>query len=151
MMRVIDDVNNVATAATGQDNQALMSAMADATTTTIAAQIATAKATVTTAIAQKELADAIAQQVRNIAKEAAQQRVSAKARLDKTQCNLSAAVDEIKIAAVNKRIMVAEVTYGKMDHTVTTKSRIALGASANVVIAGGNYQAAVRALEELQA
>jgi hypothetical protein len=45
--------------------------------------------------------------------------------------------------------MVAEVTYGEMDHTVTTKSRIALGASANAVTAGGNYQAVVRPLKEL--
>jgi hypothetical protein len=104
-----------------------------------------------TAIAQKELVDAIAQQARNIAEEAAQQRVSAKARLDKAQCNLSAAINEIKIAAVNERIMVVEVTYGKMDHMATTKSCIMLGASANAVTAVGNYQAAVRALEELRA
>jgi hypothetical protein len=149
LMGVIDDVNGVAAVATGQDNPVSTSAMADAPTATIAAQMATAKAMVTTAIAQKELADAIAQQVRNIAEEAAQQRVSAKARLDKAQCNLSAAVNEIEIAAVNERIMVAEVTYGKIDHTAMTKSRIALGASANAVTAGGNYQAAVRVLEEL--
>jgi hypothetical protein len=29
-----------------------------------------------------------------------------------------------------------KVTYGEMDHTATTKSRIVLGASANVVTAG---------------
>jgi hypothetical protein len=149
MMGVINDVNSVATAATGQDDPALMSAMADAAAATIAAQIATAKATVTTAMAQKELADAIAQQACNFVEKAAQQHVNAKAGLNKAQCNLSAAVDEIKIAAVNKRIMVAEVTYGKMNHTATTKSHIALGASANAVTAGGNYQAVVRALEEL--
>ncbi len=93
--------------------------------------------------------DAIAHQVRNIAEEAAQQRVSAKARLNKSQCDLSAAVDEIKITAANKRIMVVEVTYSEMDHTAMTKSHIALGTSANVVTAGGNYQAVMRALKEL--
>jgi hypothetical protein len=149
MMGVINDVNGVAAAATGQDNPASTGVTADTAAATIAAQISTAKATVTTAISQKELADAIAQQARSIAEEAAQQRVSAKACFDKAQCNLSAAINEIKIAAANKRIMVAEVTYSKMDHTMTTKSHIALGASANMVTAGGNYQAAVRALEEL--
>jgi hypothetical protein len=150
MMGVIHDVNGIAAAATGQDDPALAGVMVDATAATIAAQIVTAKATVTTAIAQKELADAIAQQARSIAEEAAQQRVSAKARLNEAQCNLSAAINDIEIAAANKRIMVAEVTYSKMDHTVTTKSRITLGASANVVTAGGNHQAVVRALKELQ-
>jgi hypothetical protein len=149
MMGVVNDVNGVAAAATGQDNPALTSAMADAAAATIAAQITTAKAMVMTAIAQKELADAIAQQAHNIAEEAAQQRVSAKARLDKAQCNLSATISEIKIAAANERIMVAEVNYGKMDHTAMTKSCIPLGVSANAVTTVGNYQTVVRALEEL--
>ncbi len=149
MMIVIDHINGIATASTGQDDTALTGTMADTAAAPIAAQIATAKATVMTAIAQKELADAIAQQACSIAEEAAQQCVSAKACLDEAQCNLSAAVDEIKIAAANTRIMVAEVTYREMDHMAITKSRIALGASANAVTAGGNYQPVVRALKEL--
>jgi hypothetical protein len=147
MMGVINDVNGVAAAATGQDDPALTGATADAAAATIATQIAEDEATVMTAIAQKELADAITQQARSIAEEAAQQGVSAKACLDEAQCDLSATINEIEIAAANKWIMVAEVTYGKMDHTTITKSCIALGTSANVVTAGGNYQAAVRALE----
>ncbi len=44
-----------------------------------------------------------------------------------------------------------EVTYGEVNHAATTKNCIALGANANVITAGGNYKAAVKALEELRA
>jgi hypothetical protein len=136
MMGVINYVNSVAVAATGQHDPVSTSATADAAAATITAQIATAKVTVTTAIAQMELANAIARQACNIAEEAAQQCVTAKACLDGAQCDLSATFNEIKILAAKKRIIVGEVTYGKMDHTATTKSCIALGASTNAVTTG---------------
>ncbi len=105
----------------------------------------------TTANTQKELEDAIAHQARGVAEEVAKQLADAKARLDNAQSDRSAAVDEIEIAAANEMIMVAEVTYGKINHAAITKNRIALGANTNAIIAGGNYEAAVKALEELWA
>jgi hypothetical protein len=54
MMGVINDVNSVAAAATGQKDPALTSAPVNATAATIAAQIATAEAMITTTNAQKK-------------------------------------------------------------------------------------------------
>jgi hypothetical protein len=151
MMGVIDEVNCVAALATGQDDSASTNPMAYAAATTLATQIATAEAAMKTANTQKELADAIAYLARGVAEEVAKQLADAKARLDDAQCDLAAAVDEIEIAAANERIMVAEVTYGEVNHAATTKNRIALGANANAITAGGNYEAAVKALKELRA
>ena len=105
MMGVIDEVNSVATSATGQDDSAPTNAMAYAAAATLAAQIATAEAAVTTANTQKELADAIAHQARGVAEEAAKQLADAKARLDDAQSDRSTAINEIKIAAANERII----------------------------------------------
>jgi hypothetical protein len=121
MMGVIDEVNGVVASATGQDDSALTNAMACAAAATLATQIATAEAAVTTANTQKELADTIARQAHSIAEEVVEQLADAKACLDNAKCNLSAAVDEIKIPAANERIMVAEVTYGKVNHAPTNK------------------------------
>jgi hypothetical protein len=120
MMGVIDEVNGVIASATGQDNLASTNATACTAAATLAAQIATAEAAVTTANTQKELVDAIAHQTRGAAEEVAKQLACAKARLNNAQRDLSAAVDEIEIPAVNERIMVAKVTYGKVDHAGTT-------------------------------
>ena len=49
MMGVINEVNGVAASATGQDDSAWMNATAYATAATLAAQIATTEAAVTTA------------------------------------------------------------------------------------------------------
>ena len=59
----------------------------------------------TTANTQKELADAIAHQARGIAEEAAKQLADAKARLEDAQSDRSTAINEIKIAAANERII----------------------------------------------
>ncbi len=125
---------------------------ANTATATLVTQIGTAAAAVMAAKVQKNLADTIAQQACGVAEEAAQQRASAKAHLDDAQRDISAsaAVKEIEIAATNKFIMVAEVTYGKEEHAATTKSFIAFSASANVVTAGSNHQVVVRTHNKLQ-
>jgi hypothetical protein len=82
MMGVIDGVNGVAALATGQDNSASTNAMAYAAAATLATQIATAEAAVTTRNTKKEPTDAITHQARGVAEEVAKQLADAKVRLD---------------------------------------------------------------------
>ncbi len=155
LTEIIDKVNGTAPpaeAAEQMENSSVpvaIQATAATAASTLTNKLIAAKATVTRATAQKDLAHAISLQARTIAEEAARGREHARIGLEEARCARATVIDPIKIAQADKQIKIAEVTLCKLDRVTTEKGHIAYGANAFDERAWKEYEAAVKTLTNL--
>jgi hypothetical protein len=146
---VIDKVNgNTPVGARVSKDRSLMR-MAEKTraANAITKQMTATTSAVAHATSQKDLAHAIAEQVRAIVDEAMKCCANARAALEEAHCARVTMIKPIKIAKANEMIEVAEVTVSKLECTTTAKGNIAYGANAFAERACNKYYIAVNALK----
>jgi len=124
LTEIIDKVNGTAPPAEAAEQRENLSvpvaiqATAAAAANTLTNKLTAAKATVTRATTQKDLAHAISLQARTIAEEAARGREHARMGLEEACCARATVIDPIEIAQANKQIEIAEVTFCELDRVV---------------------------------
>jgi hypothetical protein len=89
--------------------------------------IMVAAAAVTRATSQKDLAHAIAEQVRSIADESLKCCTNTRTALEEAHRARAATINPIKIAKANKMIKVAEVMVSELEHAATAKGTLPTG------------------------
>jgi hypothetical protein len=150
------------TAATTTMTATMATAEATATTLTMTAAMATsavaniltdliteAEAAVIRATTQKDLAHAIAEQVRSIADESLKCCTNVRTALEEARFARVSMINPIKIAKADEMIEVAEVTVSKLECTATAKGNIAYGANTFAERACNEHHATVNALKKL--
>ena len=155
LTEIIDKANGTAPpaeAAEQRENSSVpvaIQATAAAAANTLTNKLTAAKATVTRATAQKDLAHAISLQARTITEEAARGREHVRMGLEEARCARATVIDPIEIAQADKQINIAEVTLCELDRVATEKGHIAYGANAFNERAWEEYEAAVKTLTNL--
>ena len=125
-------------------------ATAAAAANTLANELTAAKATVTQATAQKDLARAISLQAQTIAEEAAHGREQARLGLEEARGMRATVIDPIEIAQADEQVEIAEITHCELDRVATEKGHIAYGANAFNERACEEYEEAMKTLTNLR-
>ena len=124
-------------------------ATAAAAANTLANELTAAKATVSNATAQKDLARAISLQAQTIAEDAARSREQARLGLEEACGMRVTVIDPIEIAQADKQVKLAEITLCELDRVATKKGHIAYGVNAFNERACEDYEEAMKMLTSL--